>query len=49
MKLESLVIAMSKSNCNESANAFYTDRPSLFTKLFNIKSKLLSGNVKWFM
>jgi hypothetical protein len=33
IKIESLVKVMSKSNYFEFANAFYTDRPSLFTKL----------------
>ena len=36
-KIELLVIEMSKSNFDEWANDFYTDRPALFTKfeLFN--------------
>lgn len=33
IKIESLVKVMSESNYLEFVNAFYTDRPSLFTKL----------------
>jgi len=41
---ESLVKVMSKSNYFELANGFYTDRPSLFTKLLNTMKVILN---KW--